>query len=47
MVQRFPELQRIDLSFARTVSLVQFVQVFAGNQECGDPFAVVPEPNLT
>jgi hypothetical protein len=46
MVQRFPELQRIDLGFARTVSLVQLVQVFASDQECGDPCAIVSEPDF-
>jgi len=46
MVQRFSELQGIDQGLARTVSLVQLVQVFAGDQECGDPFTVVPEPDL-
>jgi hypothetical protein len=46
MVQRFSELQGIDLGLARTVSFVQFVQILTGDQECGDPFAVVSEPDL-
>lgn len=45
MVQRFPELQGINQGLTRTVSLVQLVQILADYKECGDPFAVVPEPD--
>ncbi len=47
MVQRFPELQGIDLGLARTVSLIKFVQVFAGKHKGRNPFAVVSEPDLS
>ena len=43
MVQRFPKLQRINQGLAVSILLVQFIQAPAGEQERGNPFAIVPE----
>jgi hypothetical protein len=43
MVQRFPELQRIDQSLAVSILFVQLIQTPADKQERGNPFAITPE----
>jgi len=45
MVQRFPELQRVDQCLAVSVLFVQLIQTPAGEQERGNPFAITPEPD--
>jgi len=43
VVQRFPELQRVDQGLAVSILFVQSIQASAGEQEAGNSFAVVPE----
>ena len=43
MVQRFPEVQRIDQGLAVSILLIQFIQAPAGEQETGNRFAIAPE----
>ena len=43
MVQRFPELQRIDQSLSVSILFVQLIQPPAGKQERGNPSAISPE----
>ncbi|CAB1057635.1 hypothetical protein D1BOALGB6SA_2388 [Olavius sp. associated proteobacterium Delta 1] len=43
MIQRFPELQRVDQGLTVSILFVQFIQAPAGEQERGNPFAITPE----
>ena len=45
MVQRYPELQRVDQSLAVSILFVQLIQTPAGEQERGNPSAISPEPD--
>jgi hypothetical protein len=45
MVQRFPELQRIDQGLPVSVLFVQAIQTLTGNQKRSDSFAIIPEPD--
>ena len=47
MVQRFPELQRIDQGLAVSILFVQLIQVRAGEQERGYWFTIAPEVDPT
>jgi hypothetical protein len=47
MVQRFPELQRIDQGLTRPVIPIQLVQILAGDQKRGNPSAIVADPHIT
>jgi hypothetical protein len=46
MVQRFSKLQRIDQGAASPVVAVKALQILSGDQESGDPPAVVSDPHL-
>ncbi len=46
MVQRFPELQRIDQGLTISVISIQLVQILARDQKRGDAFAVVSDAHL-
>jgi len=43
MVQRFPELQRVDQGLAVSILFIQLIQAPAGEQERGNPSAISPE----
>ncbi|CAB1065846.1 hypothetical protein D1BOALGB6SA_10645 [Olavius sp. associated proteobacterium Delta 1] len=43
MVQRFPELQRIDQGLAVSILFIKLIQAPAGEQERGNPFTIVPK----
>jgi len=43
MIQRFPELQRIDQGLPVPILLIQLVQASAGEQERGNPSAISSE----
>ncbi|CAB1064134.1 hypothetical protein D1BOALGB6SA_8925 [Olavius sp. associated proteobacterium Delta 1] len=45
MVQRFPELQRVDQGLAVPILFIQLIQAPPGDQERGNPFAVTPKPD--
>jgi|GEM_PF-6232320 len=45
MVQRFPELQRVDQGLAVSILFIQLIQAPPGYQERGNPFAVTPKPD--
>jgi len=47
MVQRFPELHRINHSVAAYVLPVMFVKVMAGKHKTCYLFAVLPEPDVS
>ena len=47
MVQRFPELQRIDQRPAGPIIPVQLVQILAGDQKRSNPSAIVADPHIT
>jgi hypothetical protein len=46
VVQAFAKLHRIDQRPAGPVIVVQLVQILSCDQECGDPPAVSPDPDL-
>jgi hypothetical protein len=46
VIQGFSQLYRIDQGTAGPVIAVQPVQIRTGNQECGDPPAVLPNPDF-
>jgi hypothetical protein len=43
MVQRFPELQRVDQGLAVSILFIQLIQAPPGEQERGNPFTIAPE----
>ena len=43
MVQRFPELQRVDQGLAVSILFVNLIQTPAGEQERGNPLTISPE----
>jgi hypothetical protein len=47
MVQRFPELQRIDQGLTISVISIQFDQILAGDQKRSNPSAIVADPHIT
>lgn len=47
MVQRFPELQWIDQGLTVAILFIQLIQTPAGEQEAGNPFAIVPKAYST
>jgi hypothetical protein len=47
MVQRFPELKRVDQGPACSIIPVQPVYVLSGDQKRCDPLAVFPDPDAT
>ncbi|CAB1062711.1 hypothetical protein D1BOALGB6SA_7493 [Olavius sp. associated proteobacterium Delta 1] len=45
MVQRFPELQRIDQGLAVSILFVQSIQTFTSNQKRSNPLSIVSKPD--
>ena len=43
MVQRFPELQRVDQGLAVSIFFIQLIQAPPGEQERGNPFTIFPK----